>query len=208
MNYQATHRLDYQMKIHKIVHKQIRQDSKNKKGEDINIAAELGLMRNNSMDKKFKSKLRSTQVRRALNAANRIKGLSEMEPKKPFLHAKTKSVPIFKRKAKELENEIIEVKDLDVETPTVVGKKFVDKALHNFESQAVLENQNPNFEMTHRVEQALKLKKIDKYVKNYRKGTRKQRMITRSEYPPQTSPDRFTIQACSHGSLPYQITMY
>src|SRR5690606_37672210 len=39
-------------------------------------------------------------------------------------------------------------------------------------------------------------------------GTKKQRARTNSEKPPQYSSERWMIQACSHGSFPYQMTMY
>jgi len=100
MDYQPTERLGYQLNIRKKVHSQMKEDTRSKPQEEINIAAELEYLRNTSVTNRSRTKLRGTHFRRAMNAANRINSLSGGgEPGEDRRMNKVSSVKSMKAKA-------------------------------------------------------------------------------------------------------------
>lgn len=153
------------------VHNQINSIGKFQKFGEVTIAAELGLIRNHTKVS-HKTKLKSTHIRRALNAAKRIKDIDDQNDKKLHLTNKAKSVPNLSLKStvrKEVISEL-DIPDTNDLIPNTLSKRFVEKALQSVDAQMAIEKSQIDVLEEESYCQASKLKQIDKYIRNYRRS--------------------------------------
>lgn len=152
------------------VHHQLKNNDKTKKFGEVTIAAELGLIRNHTK-LSHKTKLKSTHIRRALNAAKRIKDIDDQTDGKLQLKSKAKSVPnlhLRNTAKKEVTNEL-DIPDTNDLVPNTLSKRFVEKALQSVDAQMAIEKSQIDVLEEESYSQASKLKQVDKFIRNYRR---------------------------------------
>lgn len=174
----SDNRIEFQMEYQGKVHNLVRSFNNQKSSSDINMAADLGLLacRNGAM-----SKLKNTHVRRAMNAANRISKLTDVNPHKIGAHRQSVSnipnLPDFstgERRKHALEN--------SSSTPLVEidgGNKYVSKAL-KYADQLLILGKHTHDDLSTEDDSATKPKKfleIDRFIKSYRKSNVKGKKV-------------------------------